>query len=313
MGFIELRETERLTFRKARFRSIELWYANGTTIEGCVIGGTAQNRIYDNLVYLNVSPDVRIKGNELAWTLAGSSGTAGYGIRSPGNELGYNDRLHIEGNYIHNIAADGIQGLGRGKDVVIDRNHFEYIGQEPGSNEHSDAMQIIDHGANTRITNNWVNHEGYFEASRASGGSGTLYVHGGSSGTLLIQNNLFSNSQGRVLIAGLGAGGNSISNLTMRRNTFLEDGLSYESFPSFHWAATSGTNNLVERNVAQDSDGGFAYQGSLSVATWNQNLWRDSEGNNSLTFDGQGNCTSPICNPSGQEAIGYRKPSGVSW
>jgi hypothetical protein len=32
-----------------------------------------------------------------------------------------------------------------------------------------------------------------------------------------------------------------------------------------------------------------------------------------VTLDAQGNCTSSNCNPSGEEPIGYRKPSGVSW
>jgi PKD domain/Bacterial TSP3 repeat/Right handed beta helix region len=313
MDHISLSETTKLTIRNARFTSIELWYANNTTIESSVIGGSPGARTEDNLVNVNVSKDVTIRGNEIAWTLAGNSGFAGYGIRSPGNSLGYNDRLHIEGNYIHNIAADGIQGLGSSQDVVIDRNRIDYIGQEAGSSEHADAMQIIDHGSNARITNNWISHEGYFEAGKVSGGSGTLYVHGGDNDTLLIENNLFSESQGRVLIAGLGTGGTSVSNLTVRRNTFLEDGKSYASFPSFHWAVTSGSNNMVERNVAQDEDGGFSNQGSLSTASFVENLWRDRDVSGALAFDSSGNCTSAACNPSGQEAIGYRKPSGVSW
>jgi len=176
---------------------------------------------------------------------------------------------------------------------------------------------VIDHGPNLRITNNWISHEGYFAAGQSSGGSGTLYLHGDFSGSnqgsMLLENNLFSDSSGRVLIAGLGTGGNGKSNLTIRRNTFLEGGKSYKSFPSFHWAATSGSNNLIERNVAQDDDGGFANVGSLTAATWIENLWRKTGAAGALTFDAAGNCVTAACNPSGQEPIGYREPSGVSW
>jgi parallel beta helix pectate lyase-like protein len=310
IGHLEVNEVTDLTIRAARLRSVELWYADGTAIEGSRIGGTPRNRTEDNLVNVNVSPGVTIRRNEIAWTLAGTSGFAGYGIRSPGNSLGFNERLKIEGNYIHNIAADAIQGMGGGRDVVIDRNRIDYVGQEPASDEHADAIQVIDHGPGMRITNNRISHEGYFSPGHPSGGSGTLYVHGGSGGSLLIENNLFSDSLGRVLIGGLGTGGDSISNLTVRRNTFLEDGQSYTGFPGFHWAATSGANNLVERNVAQDEDGGFANQGSLAIATWAANLWRDSD-TNALAIDAAGNCTSTACNPVGQEAIGYRRPTGL--
>jgi hypothetical protein len=313
MGYVNITNTTNLTIRSARFESAELWYANGTTIEDSVIGGTASNRITDNLVNVNVSDDVTIKSNELAWTTT-SGTTTGYGIRSPGNELGYNDRLHIEGNYIHHISADAIQGLGnRAEDVVIDRNRIDYVGKNPGSDEHSDGMQIINHGGNTRITNNWISHEGFYAEGQPNGSSGTLYVHGdgnGNKGALIIENNLFSDSQGRVEITGLGTGGTSMSNIVIRRNTFSNLGLGYTGFPGLRWAATSGASNVVERNVAVDPDGGFAQNGSAGIATFTANLWGQAS---LVTLDSQGNCTSSSCNPSGQEAIGYRKPSGVDW
>ncbi len=313
MGFININNTTNLTIRSARFRSTELWDANGTTIEGCVIGGTPANRTSDNLINVNVSDDVTIKNNEMGWTIT-SGTTTGYGIRSPGNELGYNDRLHIEGNYINHIAADAIQGLGnRAADVVIDRNRIDYVAKNPGSDEHSDGMQIINHGVNTQITNNWISHEGFYTEGQPNGSSGTLYIHGdenGNQGGLLIENNLFSDSEGRVEITGLGTGGTTMSNITIRRNTFSNLGLGYTGFPGLRWAATSGSNNVIERNVAVDPDGGFAQNGSASIATFSSNLW----GQPSLvTLDSQGNCASANCNPAGQEAIGYRKPSGVSW
>jgi hypothetical protein len=309
MGSIDINDTTNLTIRDARFRSAELWYANGTTIEGSVVGGTASARTNDALLNINVSPDVTIKENEIAWSGNDGSSISGYAIRSPGNSLGNNDRLHIEGNYIHNVGEDGIQGLGQAPGVVIDRNRIDYVAAPPGSGGHADGMQIINYGPNTRITNNWVSHEGYYAAGEPSGSSGTTYIHGGDSDSLLIENNLYTDSRGRVEICGLGTGGTSISNVTIRRNTFSNLGLGYSSFPSFEWDCDSGSGDTITRNVAVDPDGGFAQDG-FSSAIVAPNLW----GQPSLvTLDAQGNCTSSNCNPSGEEPIGYRKPSGVSW
>ncbi len=314
IGHLDLFETTGLTIRNARLRSLELWYADGTTIADSVIGGSAANRTYDNLVNVNVSPDVTIKGNEIAWTLAGSNQTAGYGIRSPGNSLGHNSRLRIENNYIHHIAADGIQGLGaNAQNVVIDRNRIDYVGQEPGSNEHADAIQVIDHGPNLRITNNWISHEGYFAAGQSSGGSGTLYVHGGSSNSLRIENNLFSDSLGRVLFGGGLSPSDAISNLTFRRNTVLNVGRSYKGFPGLHWDVDAGSNNVIERNVAEDDDGGFADLGAPGTVRLRGNLWRRSGSRGALRFSPIGECLSPACRPEGPDPVGYRVPSGVSW
>lgn len=313
MGQIDLNGTRNLTVRSARFRSADLWEADGTTIEGSTIGGTASSRTSSTLINVSVSTDVTIRNNEMAWTLAGSGGNSGYGIRSPGNSLGFNHRLRIEGNRIHHIAADGIQGFGNSQDVVVDRNEIAYISKEPSSSEHSDGIQVIDHGPNMRITNNWIHHEGFHDVGQSTGSSGTMYVHGGDNDTLLIENNLFSSSRGRVEICGLGTGGTSKSNLTIRRNTFLELGEQYNSFPGFEWDCDSGSNNTIERNIAQDPDGGFANSGSLAAASFLENLWRDGDTASALTFDAAGNCTSAACNPAGQEAIGFRKPSGVDW
>jgi hypothetical protein len=117
-------------------------------------------------------------------------------------------------------------------------------------------------------------------------------------------------NQGRTEICGLGTGGTSRSNITVRNNTWVEGGLAFDNFPGFSWECDGGTGNTVARNIAVDSDGGFAQNGSAGSATWSANLW----GQPSLvTLDADGNCTSSNCNPAGQEPIGYRKPSGVDW
>jgi hypothetical protein len=308
MGHLSINETTGLTIRNARFRSAELWYAAGTRILHSRIGGGPGSRTSDILLNVNVSPRVTIRGNEIAWTRV-AGGTSGYGIRSPGNSLGYNSRLRIVGNYIHHIGADGIQGLGRADNVLIDRNRLDYIAETPGSGEHSDGMQIIDHGAGLRITDNWISHEGFYAQGRPSGSSGTLYVHGGSDGRAAIENNLFSDSRGRVEVCGLGTGGSETSNLIVRGNTFANLGLAYRGFPGFEWDCDSGRRDIITRNIAVDPDRGFAMHGDPRAVVGPNLFGRPSL----VVLDRNGDCISKNCNPTGQGPIGYRRPPGVNW
>lgn len=220
--------------------------------------------------------------------------------------------MKIVGNRIHHIAGDGIQGLGNGTDVLIDRNEIGYVGANPGSSEHSDNIQIIDNGPNLKITNNWLHHQGWYDATTSVGNAGATYIHGGDSDRMTYENNLIEHSRGRVEVCGLGTGGTSRSNITVRRNTVSDNGQTFGGFPGLEWDCGSGTGNLVERNIAVDPDGGFAIHptGSRSAFSENNNLF----GQPSLvSLDGQGNCMSSNSNPAGQEAIGYRKPAGVPW
>jgi hypothetical protein len=306
MGLVDLSNSSRITLR-ARFRSTTLRSSNLITIEQSVIGGTSSSRVLDQLIYIPCcSDDVTVRDSDIGWTNADSSGNTGYGFRVHGGSGCCSDRLRIERNKIHDIAADGIQGLGTGTDVLIDRNEIGPVGANPGSNEHSDNIQIIDNGPNLRITNNWIHHQGYYNGN-VTGNAGSTYIHGGSTGSLRY---LIQVARGRTEICGLGTGGTSRSNITIRRNTWVDGGQAYSGFPGFEWDCDSGTGNTIERNIAVDPDGGFAQAGSLSGVNFNNNLF----GQPSLvTFDAQGNATSSIANPSGQDAIGYRKPSGVHW
>jgi len=305
MDHIEIQGTTDLTIRSARFTSVTMRGAHRTTIEGSTIGGTPTNRSYDQLIFMpDESNDVTIKDNDIGWTKADDSGNTGYGCRCYGTL----NRLHFVGNKIHDIAADGFQGV-NGNDVLIDRNEIGPVGANPESSEHSDNIQITGNDSNLRITNNWIHHQGYFEG-KVTGNAGSTYIHGGSSGSLVYENNLVEIARGRTEVCGLGTGGTSRSNITIRRNTWVEGGQAFTGFPGFEWDCDSGSGNVVERNIAVDPDGGFAQDGSTAAATFSSNLW----GQPSLvTLDSQGNCTSANCNPAGQEAIGYRKPSGVHW
>ena len=305
---VTVEETSNLTIQGARLRSIEIRRANGTRVISSVIGGTQANRVEDQLIFMpEASSDVTIESNDIGWTIADSSGNTGYGCRCYGNL----DRLHFVGNKVHDIAADGFQGVG-GDDVLIDRNEIGPVGVNPGSSEHSDNIQITGNGPNLRITNNWIHHQGYFEGA-VTANSGSTYIHGGETNSLIYENNLIETAQGRTEVCGLGTGGTSRSNIALRRNTWVDGGKAFTAFPGFEWDCDSGTGNVVERNIAVDPDGGLALDGSGKAAglTPNtNNLWGKP---GLVTLDAAGNCTSANCNPSGQDPIGYRKPEGVHW
>jgi len=246
---------------------------------------------------------VTIESNDVGWTIADSSGNTGYGCRCYGNL----DRLRFVGNKVHDLAADGFQGVG-GEDVLIDRNEIGPVGANPGSSEHSDNIQITGNDAGLRITNNWIHHQGYYEGGVANN-AGSTYIHGGSDGSLLYYNNLIETAQGRTEICGLGTGGTARSNITIERNTWVDGGKAFNGFPGFEWDCDSGSNDTITRNIAVDPDGGFADDG-FDAAIVPPYLF----GNPSLvTLDAAGNCTSANCNPAGQDPIGYRKPANVHW
>ena len=303
MGFIVLDDTTDLTIQHARFRSIEMRGAHRTKLLDNVIGGTRAHRVSDQLIFMpDESNDVSIEGNDIGWTVADDSGNTGYGCRCYG-EL---NNFRFVDNKVHDIAADGLQGF-NGSNVLIDRNEIGPVGANPGSTSHSDNIQIVTNGPGMRVTNNYIHEQGYFEGG-VTANSGSTYIHGGTTNSLVYENNLIETAQGETGICGLGTGGDSRSNLTIRNNTWVEGGLAFDNFPSFRYSCTGGSNNLVERNIAVDDDGGFAKE--ASAATFKSNLFGKPA---LVTLDANGNCTSSNCNPAGQEPIGYRKPSGVGW
>lgn len=305
MGHLEISGTTDLTIDSARFRSVTIRGGDRTVIEDSTIGGTQANRVYDQLIFMpDESNNVLIRNNDIGWTKADSSGNAGYGCRCYGATNG----LQFVGNRVHDIAADGFQGT-NGANVLIDRNEIGPVGANSDSTEHSDNIQIVGNGPNLRITNNWIHHQGYYDGA-ITNNAGSTYIHGGSTNAVLYENNLIQTARGRTEICGLGTGGTSRSNITIRRNTWVDGGQAFSSFPGFEWDCDSGSGNLVERNIAVDPDGGFAQDGSSAAAVFSANLWGQSS---LVSFDAAGNCTSSNCNPAGQEPIGYRKPSGVNW
>jgi hypothetical protein len=296
--------TTDLTVTNARVRSIELRGAHRTTVTRSIIGGTQSARVLDQLIFMpDESNDVTISNNDIGWTIADNSGNTGYGCRC----YGATNNLKFIGNKVHDLAGDGFQGT-NGSNVLIDRNEIGPVGANPESSEHTDNIQIVGNGPGLAITNNWIHDQGYYEGN-VTGNAGATYIHGGTTNSVLYENNLISHSRGRVEICGLGTGGTERSNITIRRNTFVDLGQTFSSFPGFEWDCDAGTGNTVANNIAVDPDGGFAQDGSEAAASFTNNLF----GTESLvTFDSQKNCTSTNCNPP-SGVIGYRKPTGVRW
>jgi Bacterial TSP3 repeat len=308
MGGVSLVGSSDIELR-GRALSVDTRESARVTLESCTLGGTREQRTAENLVVVHERVvDFTVHNCDLGWTVARNTGNEGYGIRifegSGANATVA--RVTIANNLIHHIAADGIQGFGQARDVLIDRNEFVYVAPENGSDEHSDDIQVIEHGPNLRITNNFLHLNGYFDAGVQGNGESGPYIHGddGSpNGTLQFENNLIVDERNFMQIGGLGTGGNTISNLTMRRNTIIHNGTAFGSSADPEYDIDGGSGNLVERNVF----GSLLNQTPGAHTTFRDNVKGDQP------LDAAGNCTTAVCNPAGQEPIGYRKPSGVRW
>jgi hypothetical protein len=304
IGEIELNGVSGLTLQ-ARFRSITIRRATGITITQSIIGGTPSARIDDQLIFLpDGSDDVSIRDSDIGWTTADSSGNTGYGLRVYEGA----DRLRVERNRFHHIAADGIQLGMSGADALIDRNEFAYIAPPESSNEHADDIQVVANGPNLRITNNYLHHNGFFDAGGPRTGGSGPYIHAGNANPIVFENNLVRDELNFMQVGNLGTGGCTRSNLTFRRNTFFNNGLLFGSgSPDMYWRLCGGSNNVYERNVVNNNfaiERPFAASGTAASNNLN---------GSGYAIDGAGNCTSAACNPAGAEPIGFRKPAGVHW
>ena len=300
---IHLEESSGLTLR-ARFTSIIIRRSNRIVIEQSLIGGTPASRTMDQLIFIpERSDDVTIRDNDMGWTTADNSGNTGYGIRA------YNEsaRLQIERNYIHHIGGDAIQIGMNGPDTLIDRNEVAYAAKQPGSNEHSDDLQIVGHGPRMRVTNNYFHHCGWVTADGPRTGCNSMAIHAGQSNSLVYENNLESHALGLPFIGDLGTGGCTRSNAVFRRNTWHTNGTQFTGGPDVTFALCGGSNNLWERNLVNATfinKYGFSASGTTA---------RDNLVGGHAIDASTGNCTAAACNPAGKEPIGYRKPSGVHW
>ena len=307
MGKLELAGSSNLVV-SARFRYTELHGgASSITLRSCRIGGESTGARVDEHALVRILGDARnitIEDCVLGWTTAGSEEGDAIEILQTGDTRD----ITIRRNQIIGVANDAIQVGGRPPNVLIDRNEISYIAPQPdGPDTHGDSIQLVDYGNPTVITNNWLHHNGYpFPgAPNAGAAAGPIYAHGGNAG-LRFENNLVVDNRNSPDFGNLGTGGCSFQNAVARRNTFVRNGLAFGSgFYDFNWQVCGGASNVLERNA-----GGSILTSSSSGTTIRENATGLNE---STDFDVQGNCTAAACNPAGQEAIGYRKPSGVHW
>ena len=302
---------------RVRAGHVSLYDAQYVTLEQSRIGGDGPASRLGGGDALNLRDtasgcdDCIVQDNDIGWTKqTETSGNTGYCVRMFGN----NDRMLMRRNRIHDCEADGIQGV-RGNNVVIDRNEIGPVGDNPACPygaycEHSDGIQEHGRDGTVTISNNWIHHEGYFTdaggsliASKAA--SGTTYIHGGDTSPITYENNLVETSRGRVEVCGLGTGGTSTSNTTIRNNTFYDLARAFR-IQGFEWDCTSGTGNLIANNVFADHGGGFDDSGQGRTVSNNV-----AGSLSSFTFDRDRNCTSANC--TGATPRGFRKPSGVHW
>jgi hypothetical protein len=197
-------------------KSLRIVDVTDITVEDSIIGGTSVARTYNQLIFITGGTDrVTIQDSDIGWTLADNTGNTGYGIRC----FGTNDDLVIQRNTIHDIAADGLQcSTEPGTTTTVDRNEIGPVGANPGSTEHSDNIQITGSDGTLNITNNWIHHQGYFDGTPTSN-AGITYIHGGSDGAILYENNLVETARGRAEVCGFGTGGTDLENITIRANT----------------------------------------------------------------------------------------------
>ncbi|HUC20370.1 MAG TPA: right-handed parallel beta-helix repeat-containing protein, partial [Candidatus Polarisedimenticolaceae bacterium] len=308
-----------ITVRQARATTIDVRSSQHITIEKSTLGGTSTDRTPGNIIASmgytpgangDISHNLTIQDNDVGWSRSCppegcfdqegnniETGNNGYGIR-----IGGGDNLIVQRNYIHHIGADGIQVGTDGINNLIDRNEFIYVSSFPvGSEEHSDDIQITGHGAGMKITNNLLHHNGLTAAGGPQSGGSGPYIHGGSPGDLEFANNLVRDEYNYMAVAGLGTGGNAVSNLNFHNNTFINNGLNWGVIIGPAWNVNSGTNNKYQNNVSDYNPN------SNSITTASNNLATTSQ-----TFNAQGECTGVACNPT-SGSIGYRCPTGVWW
>jgi hypothetical protein len=298
---------------RIRAGHVSLYDSDFVTLEQSRIGGTQTSRLGGGDALnlrdtLTGCDDCVVQDNDIGWMKQDeTSGNSGYCIRAFGN----NDRMLLRRNRIHECEGDGIQGM-RGNGWQVDRNEIGPVGDNPNCPygaycEHADGIQEHGRDGSIAITNNWIHHEGYqtnssgvLVSSRAA--SGTTYVHGGSASPILYENNLVETSRGRVEFCGLGTGGYSNSNATIRRNTFRDLARAF-GIQGFDWDCTSGSGNLLDSNVFADNGGGIHDSGQARTFT-NNAVGTLGE----FTFDANGDCTSLNCT-----GRGFRKPTGTHW
>ena len=300
IGQVHISGSSRITIRARTCAVVIRGGSSLITVEQSRIGGSARQprpRPADLHAGRHVRRDDQV--NDIGWTRPTTAATPATAAAVTATDSDFS----FVGNKVHDIAADGFQGVG-GENVLIDRNEIGPVGRNPGSDEHSDNIQITGNGANLRITNNWIHHQGYYNGRPRQR---RLDLHPRRRAAPDLENNLIE-PPGPDRDLRPRHRRHPRSNITVRRNTWVDGGQAFARSPASSGTATR-YGQRVERNVAgrpgrrlRSSVG----RGERSPTTSGASPSARHPRRRRQLHLGQ-------LQPAGEEPIGYRKPRGVHW
>jgi Right handed beta helix region/Bacterial TSP3 repeat len=283
--------------------------AQNIQLRSCHIGGTPASRVevFAAVDIRAYSQNVLVSGCEIGW-LSQGNGDNGYGVRAVNGNGGPISDVTIELSRITHVTADAIQ-LAEASNFTLDRSELSYISSPPGGiDTHADCIQIMSlAGDGARFTNNYIHHTGYYDENHnpSSGFPAGQWLWSSGGGGLVENNLIINNRNYAPAISG------DISNIVLRRNTILRNGLAFgSSSDDLQWSGGGGTGKVADRNI-------FGGVGGASGVSFTGNVFIDQSGRGptdlgrrAVSFDANWN---PTNLPAGFAGAGYRKPAGVGW
>lgn len=276
----------------------------------CTAGGTSTARISPLAIFeiYGNADNILIDNCDIGWTDTSASQDQGYGVRAI-NGSGVITNLKITRSKIHHVGCDGVQlGLGANSNFTLDRTEIAYAASGPGTDCHSDSMQIMGSGGTNYITNNWIHHTGYYDDNYIPSSSGQMILHGWNGSTpWIVQNNLFTNNRNFTPEYKQENDGSFARNWTWDHNTILSSFNTEGSGCSGNWngAQAALTNNIIRQYCEE-------FGATYDTVSGNIGIDSSPEGGIRLavTFD---STYEPTNLPAGYTGAGYRVPTDVHW
>jgi len=288
--------------------------AHDLSLRACQAGGSGPSDRADVFALVDVrshTDGLTVEGCDLGWTTSvGADNDTGFGFRlSVGSGEGGEIRnVTLRGNRLHHLACDAVQMAGVAQ-LNFDRNEIAYVASD-GADLHADSIQILSVAGDPgqiRFTNNYIHHTGFLEPGRISpgGAAGQWLWHDYDPTGALVENNLIVDNRNYAPYwYGV------TSNVTLRRNTIVRNGLAFGSnSPDMIWEGSGGSSRVAEQNIigAMGGGQGVSFSGNVFI---DQNGRGPTDIRRSVSFDANGN---PKNLPKSHANAGFRKPGGVPW
>lgn len=155
--------------------------APGTARDTVIIDGTGLKIPLDEgLVYINGKNYIKVSGFRIQYT-KGSGANQGNGIVVIGLTTSYS-HITIEMNHLYDIYGSGINALGTGNNLIINRNELEMIGNRPHGIWGQEQLSVGGGADIVTVSNNRVHHNAYWYygidgcSSPCTGGTSDLGV-----------------------------------------------------------------------------------------------------------------------------------------